>query len=84
MRRIAWILLIFFAFAVPWEYSLDLGEPLGNVARVLGLLLLLAAVPAVLDAGRLADSRRISVDGAGFLSLVLLLFLLDHRRYRDS
>jgi O-antigen ligase len=51
MRRIAWVLLILFTFAVPWEYSLDLGEPLGNVARILGLLLLLAAIPAVLHAG---------------------------------
>ena len=53
MRRVAWGLLLLFAFAIPWEYSLDLGEPLGNVARVAGLLLLLAAVPAVLQAGRL-------------------------------
>jgi O-antigen ligase len=52
MRRIAWILLLLFAFAIPWEYSLDLGEPLGNVARILGILLLLAAVPAMLQAGR--------------------------------
>jgi len=53
MRRIAWILLLIFAFAIPWEYSLDLGEPLGNIARVVGLLLLLVAIPAVLQAGRL-------------------------------
>jgi len=53
MRRIAWILLLIFAFAVPWEYSLELGEPLGNIARVVGLLLLLVAIPAVLQAGRL-------------------------------
>jgi O-antigen ligase len=53
MRRIAWSLLLVFAFAIPWEYSLNLGEPLGNVARIAGLLLLLAAVPAVLQAGRL-------------------------------
>jgi O-antigen ligase len=53
MRRIAWVLLILFTFAVPWEYSLDLGEPLGNVARIIGLLLLLAAIPAVLQAGRM-------------------------------
>jgi O-antigen ligase len=53
MRRIAWGLLLVFAFAIPWEYSLDLGEPLGNVARVAGLLLLLTVVPAVLQAGRL-------------------------------
>lgn len=53
MRRIAWGLLLLFAFAIPWENSLDLGEPLGNVARIAGLLLLLAAVPAVLQAGRL-------------------------------
>jgi CDP-diglyceride synthetase len=53
MRRIAWVLLLIFAFAIPWEYSLDLGEPLGNIARIVGLLLLLVAIPAVLQAGRL-------------------------------
>ena len=53
MRRIAWLLLLLFAFTIPWEYSLDLGQPLGNVARIAGLLVLLAAVPAVLQAGRL-------------------------------
>ena len=53
MRRIAWALLLLFAFAIPWEYSLDVGEPLGNIARIAGILLLLAAIPAVLQAGRL-------------------------------
>jgi O-antigen ligase len=53
MRRIAWTLLLFLAFAIPWEYSLDLGEPLGNVARIAGLLVLFAAVPAILQAGRI-------------------------------
>ncbi len=53
MRRVAWGLLLLFAFAIPWQYSLDLGEPLGNIARILGLVLVLAAVPAVLRAGRL-------------------------------
>jgi O-antigen ligase len=53
MRRIAWVLLLLFAFAIPWEYSLELGEPLGNIARIAGLLLLLVAIPAILQAGRL-------------------------------
>ncbi len=53
MRRIAWGLLLLFSFTIPWEYSLDLGAPLGNVARIAGLLLLLFAVPAVLQAGRI-------------------------------
>lgn len=52
MRRVAWVLLLLFAFAIPWEYSLDLGEPWGNVARIAGLLTLLAAVLAALQAGR--------------------------------
>jgi O-antigen ligase len=51
MRRTAWILLLLFAFAIPWEYSLDLGGLFGNVARIAGLLVLFAAVPAVLQAG---------------------------------
>jgi O-antigen ligase len=53
MRKIAWWLLLLFACLIPWEYSLELGEPLGNVARIAGLLLLLVAIPAVLQAGRL-------------------------------
>jgi len=52
MRRAAWSLLVLFVFAIPWEYSLDLGAPFGNVARILGLLTWLAAVPAVLQARR--------------------------------
>jgi O-antigen ligase len=53
MRRIAWLLLLLFAFAIPWEYSLELGEPFGNIARVVGLLLLLTTIPALLQSGRL-------------------------------
>ncbi len=53
MRRIAWALLVLFVFTIPWEYSLVLPAPLGNVARIAGLLVLLAAVPAVLQTGRL-------------------------------
>ncbi|MGB7264266.1 MAG: O-antigen ligase family protein [Terracidiphilus sp.] len=53
MRRVAWALLLLFAFAIPWEYSLDLGQPLGNVARIMGLLVLLAAIPAMLQAARM-------------------------------
>ena len=48
MRRVTWVLLLLFAFAIPWEYSLELGEPLGNIARFIGVLVLLTAVPALL------------------------------------
>jgi hypothetical protein len=53
MRKASQALLLLFAFAIPWEYSLDLGEPFGNIARIVGLVLLLAAIPAVLQAGRI-------------------------------
>ncbi len=53
MRRIAWFLLLVFIFAIPWEYSLVLPDPYGNIARIAGLLVLIAAVPAVLQAGRM-------------------------------
>jgi len=33
MRRVAWSLLLGFAFAIPLEYSFDIGEPIGNIAR---------------------------------------------------
>jgi O-antigen ligase len=55
MRKVAWVLLLLLAFAIPWEYSLDLGEPLGNIARIAGVLLLLAAIPAVLQTGRMRN-----------------------------
>jgi len=49
IRNLAKALLLLYAFAVPWEYSLDLGEPFGNIARILGLLLLLATLLATLE-----------------------------------
>ena len=52
MRALARALLLAFVFAVPWEYSLDLGPPLGNVARLAGLMVLAVAIPAVLQAKR--------------------------------
>ena len=48
MKQFVFVLLTLFAFAVPWEYSLDLGEPWGNIARVLGVLLLVAVAPLLL------------------------------------
>jgi O-antigen ligase len=68
MRKLAWGLMLLFAFAIPWEYSLDLGEPFGNVARVIGLLLILVAIPAVLQAGRLRTP--------GLLQWMVLAFYL--------
>jgi O-antigen ligase len=53
MRRIAWALLLFFVFTIPWEYSLDLDSPFGNVARISGLILLLVVVPTVLLSGQI-------------------------------
>ena len=70
MRRIVWFLLLLFVFAVPWEYSLDLGAPLGNIARVAGLALLLTAVPAALQAGQIRRSGPLQ-----WLTLALYLWL---------
>jgi len=68
MARIMNVLLILFAFAVPWEYSLDLGEPLGNIARLLGLLLLIVSIPAVF-------ARRKFLQPGPIQWLVLVLYL---------
>ena len=68
MRRASWGLLLLFVFAIPWEYSLDLGDPLGNIARVTGLLLLIIAIPAVLQNGKLRNPGALQW-------LVLALFL---------
>ncbi|HEX8811432.1 MAG TPA: O-antigen ligase family protein, partial [Terracidiphilus sp.] len=73
MRTATWVLLVAFTFAVPWEYSLDFGEPVGNVARVIGAVLLLVTIPAVLQAGRV---RRPGLTSPGIVQwLVLALFL---------
>lgn len=50
-RSIARVLLLVYAFVVPWEYSLDLGDPYGNIARIAGILLLLVAIPAIVETG---------------------------------
>jgi len=68
MRRVAWGLVVLLAFAIPWEYSLDLGEPLGNIARIVSMVLLLAAIPAVLQAGRVRTP-------SGMQWLILALYL---------
>ena len=68
MRKAAWTLLLVFAFTIPWEYSLDLGGLLGNAARIAGLLVLLTAAPAVLQAGRMRTP-------GAFWWLTLALFL---------
>jgi O-antigen ligase len=51
MQRIAVAVMMLFSFAVPWEYSLDLGEPFGNIARLLGLLLLVVCIALMLRQG---------------------------------
>lgn len=51
MRKTARWLLLLFIFTIPWEYSLDLGAPWGNIARVAGLAVLIATVLAILQAG---------------------------------
>lgn len=51
MRHLVRILLLLFVFTIPWEYSLDLGVPLGNIARIVGLIVLAVAVLAALQAG---------------------------------
>ena len=70
MRRLVWALLLAFAFAVPAQYSFDFGEPFGNLARILALLALLVAIPALLLGGR------IRIPGvAEWLTLALFLCL---------
>ncbi|HEY3703627.1 MAG TPA: O-antigen ligase family protein [Terracidiphilus sp.] len=67
MRRAAWVLLLVVAFAIPWEYSLDFGEPFGNVARVAVIGVLLALIPAILNEGRLRMPGALPVLGVMLL-----------------
>lgn len=68
MRRATKLLLLLFAFAVPWEYSLDFGEPWGNVARLVALALVLVATPTALARGKMRNP-------GGLQWLVVALFL---------
>lgn len=70
MRQFAWGLLLLFVFNIPWEYSLDLEPPFGNVARITGLVLLLAAVLAVLSLGHMRKPGFVQ-----WLTLALYLWL---------
>jgi O-antigen ligase len=63
-----WFLLLF-VFTIPWEYSLDLGPPFGNISRLAGLVLLPLAVLAVLQSG---SARR--PGPAHWLTLALYLW----------
>jgi hypothetical protein len=53
VRNVARIFLLGFVFVVPWQYSVDFPAPVGNLARVLGLVTLIVAIPAVLGTGRM-------------------------------
>jgi len=70
-RGMVWLLTAY-AFTVPWEYSLEFGEPWGNVARLVGLALLAVAVPAV--AARMARGELRRPGWVGGLTLALLLW----------
>jgi O-antigen ligase len=68
MRRLAKALMLVFAFAIPWEYSLEFGPPFGNIARLIGVALLMVMVPAVLREGRIRTP--------GPLQLLVLAFFV--------
>jgi hypothetical protein len=70
MRRLAWLMLVVFAFAIPWEYSLDFGARFGNAARIAGLLVLFVAAPAALQAGQVRKPGAMQ-----WLVLALFLFV---------
>lgn len=70
MRKAPWVLLLLFVFAIPWEYSLDLGEPYGNIARILGLVTLFAALPAAIQPGGVRTPSALQI-----LTLAFFLWL---------
>ena len=84
MRRIVWVLLLLFAFSIPWEYSLDLGAPFGNIARMSGLILLLVAAPAALQAGGIRRPGPLHWLTLALYLWFCLISLLDYRAGRDA
>lgn len=67
MRRVAWALLLVLTFAIPWEYSLDFGEPFGNLARIAVIGVVLALVPAILKDGQFRTPGVLQIVGLGLL-----------------
>lgn len=69
MRRASRVLLLLYVFTIPWEYSLDLGAPWGNIARIVGLVLLVVAIPDLAHAGRMRTPATVH-----WLTLALFLW----------
>jgi O-antigen ligase len=42
-----------FAFSIPWEFALELEEPLGPVARIAGIFLLVTVALAIMQSGKM-------------------------------
>jgi O-antigen ligase len=70
MRKAVWVLLLLYVFTIPWEYSLDLGVPFGNIARIFGVALLIAALPAMAQASHFR-----TLGALQWLTLALFLWL---------
>src|SRR4051812_32018877 len=70
MRSFTRAMLLGLAFAIPWEYSLDLGPPYGNIARILSVALLLAAALGVVRTGIVRSPGSLQ-----WLSVALFLWL---------
>ncbi len=70
-RMMVWLLTAY-AFTVPWEYSMEFGEPWGNVARLVGLVLLAVAIPAGMARMAKGELRRPGL--VGVLTLAVLLW----------
>ena len=81
MRQVVRVLLLTFAFAVPWEYSLDIGEPVGNIARVAGLVLLAAAVAWVAVAQGPVTIRVNAAERMGRLDPIYAYFGYDEPNF---
>lgn len=75
MRRYARAILLLCVFAIPWEYSLDFGAPLGNVARLLALAALLGTILAVLQEGRFRTPPKVHRFLAAFFLWICLTML---------
>ncbi len=57
LRTLTRALLLGYVFTVPWQYSMDFGEPWGNITRLIGLAALFTAVTVVMVEGGLRRWR---------------------------
>jgi O-antigen ligase len=70
MRTLAFILLWLYVFTLPWDYTLQFGDPIGSAGRVAGLLALAGWLLLIGTHSRMRRPRVFHIAAAVYLAIV--------------